>query len=96
MADIPLLPKDLEISSYRAYQEGNKIILEPLVEISAETIFHLHLGLKFLNLMRKIKQLELTACFGVMAPKENSYILLLLRLIHNVYIQPITRIKHTL
>jgi hypothetical protein len=30
------LPKNLDISSFRAYQDGNKIILEPLVEIPAE------------------------------------------------------------
>ena len=40
------LPKDLEVSSYRAYQEGNKIILEPLVEISAETISSVKRGLE--------------------------------------------------
>lgn len=40
------LPKDLEVSSYRAYQEGNKIILEPLVEISAETIASVKKGLE--------------------------------------------------
>jgi hypothetical protein len=40
------LPKDLEVSSYKAYQEGNKIILEPLVEISAETIASVKRGLK--------------------------------------------------
>lgn len=39
------LPKDLEVSSYRAYQEGNKIILEPLVEISADTISSVKRGL---------------------------------------------------
>ncbi len=38
------LPKDLEVSSYRAYQEGNKIILEPLIEISAETISSIKRG----------------------------------------------------
>ncbi len=30
------LPKNLDVSSFRAYQEGNKIILEPLVEIPSE------------------------------------------------------------
>ncbi len=30
------LPSDLEISSFRAYQEGNRIILEPLTEIPSE------------------------------------------------------------
>lgn len=30
------LPKNLEISSFRAYQKDNKIILEPLVEIPSE------------------------------------------------------------
>lgn len=30
------LPSNLEISSFRAHQEGNKIILEPLVEIPSE------------------------------------------------------------
>lgn len=40
------LPKDLEVSSYRAYQEGNKIILEPLVEISAEKIASVKKGLE--------------------------------------------------
>lgn len=40
------LPKDLEVSSYRAYQEGNKIILEPLVEISAETMASIKRGLE--------------------------------------------------
>ena len=30
------LPKNLEISSFRVYQEGSKIILEPLVEIPSE------------------------------------------------------------
>jgi len=39
------LPKDLDVSSYRAYQEGNKIILEPLVEISADTINSVKNGL---------------------------------------------------
>ena len=40
------LPKDLEVSSYKAYQEGNKIILEPLVEIPAETISSVKRGLE--------------------------------------------------
>lgn len=39
------LPNGLEVSSYRAYQEGNKIILEPLIEISAETIASVRRGL---------------------------------------------------
>lgn len=30
------LPKDLEVSSFRAYQEGTKIILEPFCEIPSE------------------------------------------------------------
>jgi hypothetical protein len=44
-----LLPKGLEVSSYRAYQEGDKIILEPLVEISAETIASVKRGLEDLK-----------------------------------------------
>lgn len=31
-----LLPKNLQISSYRAHMEGDKIILEPMVEIPSE------------------------------------------------------------
>ncbi len=30
------LSKEMHISSFRAYQEGSKIILEPLVEVPAE------------------------------------------------------------
>lgn len=30
------LPENLDISSFRAHQEGNKIILEPLVEIPSD------------------------------------------------------------
>lgn len=30
------LPKNLDISSFRAHQEGSKIILEPLVEIPSD------------------------------------------------------------
>lgn len=30
------LPENLDISSFRAHKEGNKIILEPLVEIPSE------------------------------------------------------------
>lgn len=51
------LPKDLEISSYRAYQEGNKIILEPLVEISAETITSVKRGLEDIK-AGKISELD--------------------------------------
>lgn len=40
------LPKNLKISSYKAYQEGNKIILEPLIEISADTIASVKRGLE--------------------------------------------------
>lgn len=40
------LPKDLEISSFKAYQEGNKIILEPLIEISAGTMASVMRGLE--------------------------------------------------
>ncbi len=51
------LPKDLEISSYRAHQEGHKIILEPLVEISAETICSVNRGLEDLK-EGKISELD--------------------------------------
>lgn len=40
------LPKDLEISSFNAHQEGNKIILEPLMEIPASTMASLMRGIK--------------------------------------------------
>lgn len=30
-----LLPNDLKVNSYKAYQEGDKIILEPMVEVPA-------------------------------------------------------------
>ncbi len=32
------LPEDLEVTSYRAYQEGEKIILEPMVEVPAREV----------------------------------------------------------
>lgn len=51
------LPKDLEVSSYKAYQEGNKIILEPLVEISAATIASVKKGLEDIKAGR-ITELE--------------------------------------
>ncbi len=40
------LPKDLEISSYSTYQEGDKIILEPLTEIPASTMASVIRGVK--------------------------------------------------
>ena len=40
------LDKNLEISSFRAHQEGNKIILEPLVEIPAGTMASILRGIK--------------------------------------------------
>lgn len=40
------LPKDLEISSFRAYQEGDKIILEPLVEVPAKTMASVMRGIE--------------------------------------------------
>lgn len=40
------LPKDLQISSFNAQQEGNKIILEPLMEIPASTMASVMRGIK--------------------------------------------------
>lgn len=40
------LPKDFEISSFRAYQEGDKIILEPLIEIPAATMISIKRGME--------------------------------------------------
>lgn len=40
------LDKSLDISSFRAHQEGNKIILEPLVEIPAGTMASILRGIK--------------------------------------------------
>lgn len=34
-----LLPKGINISSFKAHIEGNSIVLEPLVEISAENLW---------------------------------------------------------
>lgn len=40
------LPKDLEISSFRAYQEGDRIILEPLIEVPAATLASVKRGIE--------------------------------------------------
>ena len=40
------LPKDIDISSFNAHQEGDKIILEPLMEIPAATIASVIRGIK--------------------------------------------------
>ncbi|SPJ31971.1 hypothetical protein [Candidatus Protochlamydia amoebophila] len=40
------LPKGLEISSFRAYQEDGKIILEPLIEVPALTMSSLMKGIE--------------------------------------------------
>lgn len=40
------LDKNLDISSFRAHQEGNKIILEPLIEIPAETMASVMRGIE--------------------------------------------------
>ncbi len=40
------LDKNLDISSFRAHQEGNKIILEPLVEIPASTLASVMRGIE--------------------------------------------------
>lgn len=40
------LPRDQEISSFHVYQEGNKIILEPLVEVPAGTLASVMRGLE--------------------------------------------------
>jgi hypothetical protein len=40
------LPKNLDISSFRAYQEGDKIILEPLVEVPASTMASIKRGIE--------------------------------------------------
>lgn len=40
------LPKDMDISSFNAHQEGNKIILEPLMEIPAATMASVMRGIK--------------------------------------------------
>ncbi len=46
------LPKDVDISSFRAYQEGNKIILEPFVEIPSEE-YWLYKNPKAMALVKK-------------------------------------------
>jgi hypothetical protein len=51
------LPKNLEVISYKAYQEGNKIILEPLIEMPAETIASVKRGLEDIKAGR-ISELE--------------------------------------
>jgi hypothetical protein len=40
------LPKDMDISSFNAHREGDKIILEPLMEIPAATIASVIRGIK--------------------------------------------------
>lgn len=40
------LPKDMDISSFNAHQEGDKIILEPLMEIPAATMASVMRGIK--------------------------------------------------
>ena len=40
------LDKNLDISSFRAHQEGNKIILEPLMEIPASTMASVMRGIE--------------------------------------------------
>ena len=40
------LPKDMDISSFNAHREGNKIILEPLMEIPAATMASMMRGIK--------------------------------------------------
>jgi hypothetical protein len=40
------LPKDIDISSFNAHQEGDKIILEPLMEIPVATMASVIRGIK--------------------------------------------------
>lgn len=40
------LPKDMDISSFSAHREGDKIILEPLMEIPAATMASVMRGIK--------------------------------------------------
>lgn len=53
----PFLPKDLEISSFRAYQEGEKIILEPLMEIPAATMASVMRGIEDIK-NGKVREIE--------------------------------------
>jgi len=66
-----LLPKDLEVSSYRAHLEGNKIILEPLVEISADTISSVKKSLKDLKEGR-VSDLDQSLLNGIKHAKEGN------------------------
>jgi len=40
------LPKDMDISSFNAHKESNKIILEPLMEIPASTMTSVMRGIE--------------------------------------------------
>jgi hypothetical protein len=40
------LPKDMDVSSFNAHREGDKIILEPLIEIPAAAMASVMRGIK--------------------------------------------------
>jgi hypothetical protein len=63
----PFLPKDLEISSFRAYQEGEKIILEPLIEVPAATMASVMRGIEDI---KEGRVLELDRDFSVFADDD--------------------------
>lgn len=51
------LPKDINISSFNAHQEGDKIILEPMMEIPAATMASVLRGIKDIK-ERKTSKLD--------------------------------------
>jgi hypothetical protein len=54
----PFLPEGLEITSYKAYQEGDKIILEPMVEITAREAWLYQNPKALASVLEGLKQAE--------------------------------------
>lgn len=54
----PFLPDGLEITSYQAYQEGDKIILEPMAEIPAREAWLYQNPKALASVLEGLKQAE--------------------------------------
>lgn len=54
----PFLSKENEITSYRAYQEGDKIILEPMIELPAREVWLYQNPQALASVLEGLKQAE--------------------------------------
>jgi hypothetical protein len=54
----PFLSKEQEITSYRAYQKGDKIILEPMIELPAREVWLYQNPQALASVLEGLKQVE--------------------------------------